>query len=58
MIKFLEKVLNAVAAAQARRAQARMLNQLDERTLRDIGMEIEANNARQRRRIELRFGTY
>ena len=58
MIKFLEKVLNAVAAAQARRAQARMLNQLDERTLRDIGMEIEANNARQRRRIDLRFGTY
>ena len=58
MIKFLEKVLNAIAAAQARRAQARMLNQLDERTLRDIGMEIEANNARQRRRIELRFGTY
>jgi uncharacterized protein YjiS (DUF1127 family) len=58
MIRFLEKVFDAVAAAQRKRAQARMLNQLDERTLRDIGLEIEANHARQRRRVELRFGTY
>ena len=58
MIKFLGKVFEALTAAQQKRAQARMLGQLDERTLRDIGMEIEANNARQRRRIELRFGTY
>ena len=58
MIKFFEKVIDVIAAARAKRAQARMLSQLDERTLRDIGMEIEANNARQRRRIELRFGTY
>ena len=58
MIKFLENVIDAIAAARTKRAQARMLSQLDERTLRDIGMEIEANNARQRRRIELRFGTY
>ena len=58
MIKFLEQVIDAIAAARQKRAQARMLSQLDERTLRDIGMEIEANNARQRRRIELRFGTY
>ena len=59
MIKFLEQVFDAVMAAQRKRAQARMLNQLDERTLRDIGMEIEANSARERaRRIDLRFGTY
>lgn len=58
MIKFLEQVIDLIAAARQKRAQARMLSQLDERTLRDIGMEIEANNARQRRRIELRFGTY
>jgi hypothetical protein len=58
MIRFLERVFEALAAMQQKRAQARMLSQLDERTLRDIGMEIEANNARQRRRIELRFGTY
>ena len=37
----------------------RSLNHLDERTLRDIGMEFEANKARERsRRIDLRFGTY
>jgi len=58
MIKFLEQLIDVIAAARQKRAQARMLSQLDERTLRDIGMEIEANNARQRRRIELRFGTY
>ena len=58
MIRFLEKVIDVIAAARAKRAQVRMLSQLDERTLRDIGMEIEANNARQRRRIDLRFGTY
>ena len=58
MIRFLENVFEALAAMQQKRAQARMLSQLDERTLRDIGMEIEAINARQRRRIELRFGTY
>ena len=58
MIRFLEQVIDVIAAARQKRAQARMLSQLDERTLRDIGMEIEANHARQRRRIELRFGTY
>jgi hypothetical protein len=36
-----------------------MLTQLDERTLRDIGLEFEANHARERaRRLELRLGTY
>ena len=36
-----------------------MLSQLDERTLRDIGLEIEANSARaRRRRLDLRFGMY
>ena len=59
MIKILNLVFDAFAAAQKKRAQARMLNQLDERTLRDIGMEFEANKARERsRRIDLRFGTY
>jgi len=59
MIKILNLVFDAFAAAQKKRAQARMLNQLDERTLRDIGLEFEANSARERaRRIDLRFGTY
>jgi uncharacterized protein YjiS (DUF1127 family) len=59
MIKILNLVLDAFAAAQKKRAQARMLNQLDERTLRDIGLEFEANSARERtRRLDMRFGTY
>ena len=59
MIKILNLVFDAFAAAQKKRAQARMLSQLDERTLRDIGLEFEANSARERaRRIDLRFGTY
>jgi hypothetical protein len=59
MIKILNLVFDAIANAQKKRAQARLLNHLDERTLRDIGMEFEANKARERsRRIDLRFGTY
>lgn len=59
MIKILNLVFDAIANAQRKRAQARLLNHLDERTLRDIGMEFEANTARERnRRIDLRFGTY
>ena len=59
MIKILNLVFDAIANAQRKRAQARLLNHLDERTLRDIGMEFEANKARERsRRIDLRFGTY
>ena len=59
MIKILNLVFDAIVNAQKKRAQARMLNHLDERTLRDIGMEFEANQARERgRRIDLRFGTY
>jgi uncharacterized protein YjiS (DUF1127 family) len=59
MIKILNLVFDAIANAQQKRAQARLLNHLDERTLRDIGMEFEANKARERsQRIDLRFGTY
>ena len=59
MIKVLNLVVEAFVAAQKRRAQASMLSQLDERTLRDIGLEFEANSARERsRRLDLRFGMY
>jgi len=59
MIKILNLVFDAIANAQKRRAQARLLNHLDERTLRDIGLEFEANSARERtRRLDMRFGTY
>jgi len=59
MIKVLNLVVEAFVAAQKRRAQASMLSQLDERTLRDIGLELEANRARARgRRLDLRFSMY
>lgn len=59
MIKILNLVLDAVTRAHNKRAQARLLQQLDERTLRDIGLEFEANHARDRaRRIDMRFGMY
>jgi uncharacterized protein YjiS (DUF1127 family) len=47
------------AAAQEKRVRARLLTQLDERTLRDIGLEQEANRARERSRHGfMRFGMY
>ena len=59
MIKILNLVFDAMARAHDKRAQARLLQQLDERTLRDIGLEFEANHARDRaRRIDMRFGMY
>jgi hypothetical protein len=59
MMKVLNLVLDAFAEARRKRAQARLLQHLDERTLRDIGLEFEANHARERsRRIDLRFGAY
>jgi hypothetical protein len=48
----------AFAAARLERARARMIEQLDERTLRDVGLEFEANRARERTRLGLRFEAY
>ena len=42
----------------SRRSRARALEQLDERTLRDIGMDLEANRARERARLAMRFASY
>ena len=51
--------IDAFTAAQERRARRRLIEQLDERTLRDIGFEHEANRARARsRQLFMRFGTY
>jgi hypothetical protein len=51
--------IESFAAMQEKRARARLLTQLDERTLRDIGLEQEANRARERSRHGyLRFGIY
>jgi hypothetical protein len=59
-VKSLFKVtMDAFAAAREQRRRARLVEQLDERTLRDIGLEDEANRARARsRQVQLRFGMY
>jgi len=56
---FLAQVMQAIAETQQRIARSRMVEQLDEQTLRDIGLEHEANRARARsRQIYMRFGMY
>jgi uncharacterized protein YjiS (DUF1127 family) len=56
ILNFAHETLIAVREKQAR---ARLLSQLDERTLRDIGLEQEANRARERSRAGyMRFGLY
>jgi hypothetical protein len=59
MKSFFKLAIEALSNAQARRARARLMQTLDERTLRDIGLETEANQARDRSRYGfLRFGMY
>ena len=49
----------AFAAVSERSARARLIEQLDEHTLRDIGLESEANRARMKsRQLHMRFGMY
>ena len=58
-MKGIFRIIDAFVAAREKRARIRVLEQLDERTLRDIGLEHEANRARARsRQLFLRFGTY
>jgi hypothetical protein len=54
----MKQILNLIFDALSRRALEREIRQLDERTLRDVGLELEANRARERRRLALRFGEY
>ncbi|HYG56170.1 MAG TPA: hypothetical protein VD965_12820 [Burkholderiales bacterium] len=55
MKTFLLKLLSALAE----RRTNRLLEQLDERTLRDIGLETQANRARELGRLHsVRFGMY
>jgi hypothetical protein len=58
MKRILRLAWEAFAAARLERARARMVEQLDERTLRDVGLEIEANRARERSRFAMRFEAY
>jgi hypothetical protein len=58
MKRIFRLAIDAFAAARLDRARARLVEQLDERTLRDIGMDLEANRARERTRLGNRFGMY
>ena len=54
-----KQAIEAFAVARERRARMRMIQSLDERTLRDIGLEVEANRVRDQARYAfMRFGMY
>jgi hypothetical protein len=54
----MKTIFEFLLEVMARRAHAHAIEQLDERTLRDIGMDLEANRARERTRLAMRFGMY
>jgi hypothetical protein len=57
--KILTLVFEAISHAREKRVRDRLIAQLDERTLRDIGLEHEANHRRERsRRAYMSFGAY
>ena len=58
MKRILNTVVETFFAIREARARQRLIDELDERTLRDIGLDHEANRARERSRTALRFGTY
>lgn len=58
MLRFFKLAYDAVLDLQSKRAHGRLLEQLDERTLRDIGLETQANIARERTRLAFRIGAY
>lgn len=58
MKRILTSVVDAFFAIREARARQRLIDELDERTLRDIGLDHEANRVRERARIALRFGAY
>ncbi|HEY8252737.1 MAG TPA: hypothetical protein VIG70_19275 [Burkholderiales bacterium] len=58
MKRMFRLAVDAFMAVRMQRAHAKLVEQLDERTLRDIGMDLEANRARERNRLAVRFGGY
>jgi len=58
MLRIFKLAYDAVLDVQRKRANARLVEQLDERTLRDIGLETQANIARERTRLAFRLGAY
>ena len=59
MTRMLKLAFDTFVSAREKHAQNRLLETLDERTLRDIGLEHQANRARERMlRAYVRFGTF
>ena len=58
MARIFRLAYDAVVSMRQKRALDRVLRNLDERTLRDIGLESEANRARDRARFAVRFGGF
>jgi hypothetical protein len=58
MKRIFKLAVAAYEAARHERLRARLAQHLDERTLRDIGMDLEANRVRERTRLAMRFGMY
>ena len=58
MKRIFTSVLETLCAIREARVRQRLVDELDERTLRDIGLDHEANRARERSRIALRLGAY
>ena len=51
MLDFIKRAIAAYSRARQRRAREQVIEMLDERTLRDIGLEAHANRARDRARL-------
>ena len=58
MLRIFKLAYDAVLDVQRKRANAQLLAQLDERTLRDVGLEAQANIVRERTRLAFRLGAY
>ena len=58
MKRIFKLAVEAYETARFERMRAQLAQQLDERTLRDIGMDLEANRLRERTRFAMRFGMY
>jgi uncharacterized protein YjiS (DUF1127 family) len=59
MFDTIQRAIRSYLEAREQRARRRVIEMLDERTLRDIGLEAEANRARDRVRFRfMQFGMY
>ena len=59
MLNAISRAIQSYLDARDERARRRVIEMLDERTLRDIGLEAEANRARDRMRFRfMQFNLY